>query len=254
MVRARLPGMFRPVTTPTSSPGSTRAALEDREKGRKLGYLSAIDIFRDMDSDDMERLERMTRMSTVRKGQVLFGPGDTDEMLFLLKRGKVQLYKLSPDGRKLVLSLVEPDTFFGQMSILGQQMASTFAEATEDSTVCIMTRDDIEALIKRKPQVGLRLLEVLGSRLLDTETRLEEVAFKRVPSRVAGLLLRLSEGSKGGERMVELSHQEVAEMLGVYRETVTNALDRLKADGAVEIGRRRIVVKDVEYLQELAEE
>ena len=161
---------------------------------------------------------------------------------------------MSADGRKLVLALVEQDTFFGQMSIMGQQMASTFAEAVEDSTVCIMTRDDIEALIMQKPQVGLRLMEVLGSRLLETETRLEEVAFKRVPSRVAGLLLRLSEGAEDKERTVELSHQEIAEMLGVYRETVTNALDRLKADGAVDIGRRKVVIKDVGYLQDLAEE
>jgi CRP-like cAMP-binding protein len=199
--------MFRPLpSATTAAPGSTRAALEDREKGRKLGFLSAIDIFQDMDEADMERLERMTRMNNVRKGQVLFGPGDTDEMLFLLKRGKVQLHKLSADGRKLVLALVEQETFFGQMSLMGQQMASTFAEAVEDSMVCIMTRDDIETIILEKPQVGLRLMEVLGSRLLETETRLEEVAFKRVPARVAGLLLRLSEGANKGERTVELSH------------------------------------------------
>jgi CRP-like cAMP-binding protein len=105
-----------------------------------------------------------------------------------------------------VLALVEQETFFGQMSLMGQQMASTFAEAVEDSMVCIMTRDDIETIILEKPQVGLRLMEVLGSRLLETETRLEEVAFKRVPARVAGLLLRLSEGANKGERTVELSH------------------------------------------------
>ena len=98
------------------------------------------------------------------------------------------------------------------------------------------------------------MLEVLGSRLLETETRLEEVAFKWIPSRIAALLLRLSNGSEGGGRIVELSHQEIAEMLGVYRDTLTNALDRLKAEDAVEIGRRRILVKNAEHLQELADE
>ena len=115
-----------------------------------------------------------------------------------------------------------------------------------------VTRDDIETIITEKPKVGMRLLEVLGMRLLETETRLEEVAFKRVPARVASLLLRLSEGTS--PREVALSHQEVAEMLGVYRETVTNALDRLKADGAVEIGRRRIRLTNEELLREFAEE
>ncbi len=251
MVRARLPGFFG---TPTASrpQQAKRAALEERERARKLGYLSAIDIFQDMTPEEMIQLDRVTRMNTVRRGQILFSPGETDEILFLLKRGRVQLYKLSPDGRKLVVSVIEADTFFGQMSLLGQHMASTFAEAVEDSTVCIMTRDDIEALVLEKPKVAMRLMEVLGQRLLESETRLEEVAFKRVPSRVAGLLLRLSEGNE--DREVTLSHQEIAEMLGVYRETVTNALDRLKADGAVEIGRRRIRLLDEELLQRLAEE
>lgn len=250
MVRARLPGLYS--HSSSRSQQSTRAVLEERERARKLGYLSAIDIFRDMAPDDMAKLDKMTRMNTVRRGQILFSPGETDEIIFLLKRGRVQLYKLSPDGRKLVLSVIEPDTFFGQMSLLGQQMASTFAEAVEDSTICIMTRDDIETIITDKPKVGMRLLEVLGQRLLETETRLEEVAFKRVPARVASLLLRLSEGSS--PREVALSHQEIAEMLGVYRETVTNALDRLKADGAVEIGRRRIRLTDEDLLRQFAEE
>ena len=252
MVRARFQGLFGSETVSRAT-APTAPSLAVQERGRKLGYLSAIDIFRDMGPDDMVQLDKMTRMSTVRKGQIVFGPGDTDEILFLLKRGRVQLYKLSPDGRKLVLSIVEPDTFFGQMSILGQQMASTFAEAVDDSTVCIMTRDDIETLILEKPRIGLRLLEVLGSRLLATETRLEEVVFKRVPARLAGLLLRLTEGA-AEDRTVELSHQEIADILGVYRETVTNALDRLKATGAVEIGRRRIALTDVRQLQDLAEE
>ncbi|MDA1097261.1 MAG: Crp/Fnr family transcriptional regulator [Chloroflexi bacterium] len=252
MVRARLQGLFGSETV-SGTTAPTVPSLAAQERGRKLGYLSAIDIFRDMGLEDMAQLDKMTRMSTVRKGQIIFSPGDTDEMLFLLKRGRIQLYTLSPDGRKLVLSIVEPDTFFGQMSVLGQQMASTFAEAVEDSTVCIMTRDDIEALILEKPRVGLRLLEVLGARLLATETRLEEVAFKRVPARLAGLLLRLTEGATG-TRTVELSHQEIAEILGVYRETVTNALDRLKATGALEIGRRRIALTDVGQLERLAEE
>lgn len=249
MVRARLPGFFG---SSTRSQAAARAGLEEREQTRKIGYLSTIDIFRDMTPDDLAALDRMTRMNTVQRGQILYAPGETGEMLFLLKRGRVQLYKLSVDGRKLILATLGPETFFGDMSLLGQQMASAFAEAVEDSTVCLMTRDDVEALLLRKPQVALRLLEAMGRRLLETEGRLEDVAFKRVPARVAGLLLRLAEGESGGE--VHQSHQELAETLGVYRETVTNALDRLKEAGAIEIGRRRIRVRNEQLLRQMAEE
>ncbi|MBI4236174.1 MAG: Crp/Fnr family transcriptional regulator, partial [Chloroflexi bacterium] len=223
MVRARLPGILHP---DSRAEANRRVALEERERSRKMGYLSAMDIFRDLAPEEMAQLDRMTRMTTAQRGQVLYVPGKTGEMLFLLKRGRVQLYGLSPDGRKFIIAVLEPETFFGDMTLLGQAMASTFAEAVEDSTVCMMTRDDVEALILRKPQVSLRLLEVLGRRLLEAEDRLQEVAFKRVPARVASLLLRLA--AQEGGREIHLSHQEIAEMLGIYRETATNALDHLK--------------------------
>lgn len=247
MVRARLPGLFQ---SSRKAEAARRAFLDERS--RKVAYLSAVDIFRDMAPEEVAHLERVTRMSTAPAGQLIFVPGKTGEMLFLLKRGRVQLYRLSADGRKFIVAVLGPETFFGEMSLLGEEMTSTFAEALEDSTVCVMTRDDVEALILRKPQVALRLLEVLGRRLMDAEDRLQEVAFKKVPARVAALLLKLAE--RGDEREVHLSHQEIADMLGIYRETVTNALDRLKETGAVEIGRRRIALRDLDLLRQLAEE
>lgn len=249
MVKARLPGFLLPQS---KAEATSRAALGERERARKLGYLSAIDIFRDLTPEDMAQLDRMTRMNTAQKGQILFVPGKTGEILFLLKRGRVQLYGLSPDGRKFIVAVLEPETFFGDMSLLGQGMAATYAEAMEDATICVMTRDDVEALIVRKPQVALRILEVMGRRLLEAEDRLQEVAFKRVPARLASLLLRLSD--RDGSREVQMSHQEIAEMLGVYRETATSALDRLKEMGAVGTGRRRVTILDPSLLQRLAEE
>ena len=100
--------------------------------GSKLDYLSAIEVFQDLSRKEMEAMDRAITMNTCRQGKLFYIPGDTGEVLFLLKRGRVQLYRLSPEGKKLIVVTLGPGTFFGEMALVGQGMHKTFAEATLD--------------------------------------------------------------------------------------------------------------------------
>ncbi|MCB0044807.1 MAG: Crp/Fnr family transcriptional regulator [Caldilineaceae bacterium] len=200
----------------------------------------------------MDELNRITTMSTVSKGRVFYRPEEPGEVLFILKEGRVQLYRISPEGKKLVIATLGPHTLFGEMALLGTQMHNTFAEAVEDCLICVMSRTDLERLILNKPQVALRLLEVSGKRLREAEERLENMAFKGIPARLASLLLRLSK-EQGSEEIVGLTHQDLAESVGTYRETATQVLNDLKNEGLLEIGRKRIRILDKEGLEEVAE-
>ncbi|MBI3949383.1 MAG: cyclic nucleotide-binding domain-containing protein [Acidobacteria bacterium] len=111
-------------------PAEAKAATQ--RLSEKLGYLSAMKIFQDLSPDEMRQLEQAISMITCQAGRVFYVPGETGEVLFLLKKGRVQLYRLSPDGRKLTVKILEPMAFFGEMAILGQGMYETFAEAMED--------------------------------------------------------------------------------------------------------------------------
>jgi CRP/FNR family cyclic AMP-dependent transcriptional regulator len=84
--------------------------------------------------------------------------------------GKVQLYRISPEGKKLVITTLGPHTLFGEMALLGTKLHNTFAEAIEDCMICVMSRNDLERLILGKPQVALRILEITGRRLRDAES------------------------------------------------------------------------------------
>ena len=207
-----------------------------------------VDIFADLDQDEMEELERMLVLTAYKRGETLYEPSERREVFFLLKTGRVELYRLSSEGRKLVIASIGPGTFFGEMALVGQGMYDAFAEAVEDSTACVMTRSDVEHLLLAKPKVALRFLEAVGQRLKESEARLEEIAFKNARSRVASLLLQLRQGKDA----VDLSHQDLADRLGFYRETVTNALDQFKADGLIEIGRRKITIIKSDELEHIA--
>ena len=106
--------------------------------------LSSIEVFKDLSPEEMETLDRATRQMTVPQGRVVFEPDGTGEGLFLLKSGRIQLYRISPEGKKFIIDTVEPGTFFGEMSFIGQGMYGAFAEALEPSGLCVMSRRDLE--------------------------------------------------------------------------------------------------------------
>lgn len=144
----------------------------------KITYLSAMDLFRDLTPEEMQEIDRIAIMQPCRKGRVFYTPGETGEVMFILKKGAVNIYRMSSEGRKLVIAQIPPYSFFGEMSCIGQGMYDTFAEAVEDSLICTMSRVDVERLLLSKPKVALRLLETLGKRVTQAEQQLEEVAFK----------------------------------------------------------------------------
>lgn len=228
------------------------AARTSREE--KLNYLSTIQIFRDLTLNELAEMDRQITMSACEPGKIFYMPEDSGEVLFLLKKGRIQLYRLSPEGKKIVVATLGPGAIFGEMSLVGQGMHNTFAEAIDECMLCVMSRPDVERLMREKPKVALRFMESLGTRLNDMERRLEEIAFRSIPTRLASLLLRLADEAEPGNTLVQgYTHQDLAEMLGTYRETITQILNDFKNEGLVQIGRKKIAIADRERLEDLAE-
>ncbi len=218
---------------------------------QKLSYLSHIQIFRDLSPSELMKMDRQLTMSSCESGKIFYMPEDSGEILFLLKKGQVQIYRLAPNGKKLVVATLGPGAIFGEMSIVGQGMHNTFAEAVEDCLLCVMSRADVERLIREKPDVAFRFLETMSHRVSTLETHLEDIAFKSIPARLAGLLLRLAE-EQGSDDLRGYTHQDLSEMLGTYRETITQTLNEFKAQGLIAIARKRIALIDKRRLEALA--
>jgi CRP/FNR family transcriptional regulator, cyclic AMP receptor protein len=232
--------LHRKRTEPMRASG-TLTALKNRD------CMLTMDIFCDLEPEAMAAFEKQTEIRTCRKGQILYSQEDRAEVLFLLKRGRVQLYRLTPSGKRLELAVIEPGTFFGEMPFIGESLRRTFAEAAEDSLICVMSRADIERLMRERSEVALRMIEVLGRRLALCEARLEEMAYRSVPARIAAVLVRLSQGHNG--EVVSITHQELGDMIGALRESVTKVLDEFQRDSLVELGRGRVILRDVASIQ-----
>ncbi len=219
----------------------------------RYDYLLTMDIFRDLAPETIQTFEYHTAIRAYAKGEILYSQNDPAETLFLLKQGQVQLYRLTAKGKRLDLATLGPRTFFGEMPLLGESLRHTYAEVnTEEALVCILKRTDVERLILDQPIVALRMIEVMGQRLAVQAEQLEELAYRHVPARLAALLLRLSQQQP--ETKITLTHQELGDMIGALRETVTPILNDFQRNGLVTLGRGRIIIHNIDGLQTYLED
>lgn len=170
---------------PPWAPGRREeAARLDRMEGADGGpwCLSEGAIFWDLSPTEIDAIAAAAPMRTCTAGEILYSPHQPVEMLFILKRGRVRIFRVAADGRALTTALVEPGTIFGEMTLLGQRMHNNFAEALEDSLVCVMRRDDVERFLLTDPRIAARIAEILGGRLAEMERRLSDTSSRASPS------------------------------------------------------------------------
>ncbi|MCW8893733.1 MAG: Crp/Fnr family transcriptional regulator [Deltaproteobacteria bacterium] len=147
-----------------------------------------------------------------------------------------------------------PGEIFGELAVTDEEHRSHFAEATEDSLVCIFTRDKFQNFIAQHQELTFKVMKLIGFRLRELETRLQDLAFKSVAQRLRGTLLHLAEkhGSSEGEGQVRLSitQKDIAFLVGATRETVAEELGLLKRAGLVETSYRSLLLPNIETLRQ----
>lgn len=187
---------------------------------------------------------------SVRAGQTIATPEELSSKLYILMNGRAQLITQNKEGRRMMMSRLGPGSIFGDGAMFSHDgSSSVFAEALDDCTIWMLPETSARTMTERYPIIGWGMLQTFGRRLRQVEDRLEDVAYKKLPQRLAKLLLDLSNSDQAP---IRTSHQSLADMLGTYRETVSTILRGFKADGMVELGYRRISVTDPAALRALA--
>jgi CRP/FNR family cyclic AMP-dependent transcriptional regulator len=172
--------------------------LDQGRNGAVLGeeqirLLTLVDIFEPLSREEIEKINWKHLNTSIERGETFYTPMDLCETLFVLQRGRIRIYKATPEGREFTIAVVESGTVFGEMVLTGQRLRNAYAQAMEESEVSAMCRADVERLILDKPEVGLQLVHLLSDRLTTYETRLEDLGLKEVPARLASLILLLIE-------------------------------------------------------------
>ena len=229
-------------------PATAASAVFSNSTPRLSGVRQALTALRDED----QAFDKSVTTQRHERGATVATPDALAERMYVLMSGKVNLICTNNEGRRLVIATLEPGAIFGE-GALEANGASTdpnvFAEAVDDVAVWVIPAGEARNMTMQYPILGWGLLQTYGLRLLQVENSLEDVAYKKLPERLATLLVELDEDGTGVIKGI--SHQALADRLGTYRETVSAILRDFKRQGLVELGYRRIRVVDVEELKEI---
>ena len=204
-----------------------------------------LDRKRDMYGDDLRR-------ETYERGELIYTPVTDGAAVYLLIEGEVRLYRLGVDGRRFTVATLQPGAAFGQASLLGSMESETYAEASEPSSVWIIADRSAREIFSRNAGLSLSLLAGLSQRLVEVEARLESMAYKKVPAQLATLLLQMMDETN--RTVLGVTHQDLANMLGTYRETVSQAFREFRRKELVRPGRRNVKILDPEGLRRIADQ
>ncbi len=221
--------------------------------------LSGVGLLESLSQEQLERIAQGIPAKTFEVSAHVFTPTYRGEVFFLLLEGRVRIYRVEA-GQEVTIGVLEAGEMFGEAAFTSRKGKGSYAQAIMRSKIAFLNRATFYRLIQREPELGIRAIELLGERLSFFEQKIADMGLKNVPARLASLILQLveSEGIVTGKGRYRLStlytHEQLALMVGAKRVAVSRAMKGLREAGAVETGRKRIVVKDAEALTKIANE
>ena len=226
------------------------------ESLNKIGQtLTRVPIFSGLTESELKFLTERVVTRRYSEGELVFGEGEPCKGLYVVESGQVRIFKTSSGGREQVLSIDGPGSSIAELPIFDGGVYPASAMAIEDAVLLLVGKQDFQALCLAHPEVGLKVLRVVGGRLRRLVGIIEELSFTTVRHRLASYLFRLAQ--KSGRRTAEgtvvslpVNNQELAAQIGTVRELVSRNLSRLQAAGLLKIDGRDVILSDLKALEQ----
>jgi CRP/FNR family transcriptional regulator, cyclic AMP receptor protein len=232
-------------------------AMTNGEDKRALALLRKCDVLSDVPVEAMTVLGPNIKVGTYRPRQVIYLPGDRAQGVHFLTSGRIKISKVTRDGKELTLAYRTEGDFFGEPCLLEGGPREEMAEAMDASVTVEVDRDLLDQLLRTNGVAAYKFARALILRRKDLETRVEQLIFKDVGSKLAELLLSLGHDhgiadERGLIVGLKITHQEMANLIGSTRETVSLTLSQFKRKGLIQTDGRKVILADPEGLRALA--
>jgi len=199
-----------------------------------LESLRAIPLFASVSLEDLETIASLLIPRRFPKHKTIVEEGFSGDYMYVIQKGRVKVTKFSGDGREKILDMLDEGSFFGEMSLLDSAPRSASVTAMTDVRILALARNDFMDVLSRSPGLALAVIRELTRRLREQDEQASSLSYQRVKQRTQGLFVRLAlEDSSLPDRRATpaLTHQQIADMIGTSRETVTRAVKGLKEEG-----------------------
>lgn len=220
--------------------------------------LRLVPIFSELDDDIIEKLASLGRIREYDKDAIIFLENETGNAMFIIIEGKVKVSRISDDGREVILSILDEADFFGEMALLDGQARSANIISIEKSKLFIIQRKDFIDLLAQHPNVSVSLLQELTKRIRIADMKIKSLSLKDAEGKVASVILQLADDmGKIRHGAVEIERlpmqQDLANMAGTSRETISRVMNTFKKKGFIELDGNKLKIMDYTKFKELFE-
>ncbi len=220
-------------------------------------FLKEVILFKDLPAKELDKVAKLFSEKSFPKYHVIFEEGAAGDLLFIIKSGVVKISKEAADGRVKTLALLNVGEIFGEMSVLSDENRSANAETLTETSCAVIKREDFQGLVEKNPSISLHIIRTLIDRLIQADRQIKNLALGNSRAKIADILMQLSaefggeSGGDGNEKVgVRLTHQELADLAGLARETTTKLLNEFVKDDAIILKDREIEILDKKKLQQ----
>lgn len=223
-----------------------------------ITVLSNVALFSELSDEELHALAHRTVKHHVRAGDIIFTEGDPCRGFYIVESGEVKIFKTSPSGREQVLTVDRAGNSVAEVPVFDGGPYPASGVATVDTALLFVSKRDFRALVLEHPDVALKVLKHVGSRLRRLVALIEELSFTTLRGRLVMLLVRLAENegehTGRGTEVTLPPNQEMASQIGTVRELISRNLNRLQAEGLIRLDGKRLIIPDMSALRESAEE
>ena len=219
-------------------------------RAAKVEVLKRALIFSSLNESELTELSKLTIERMFEPGEFVFWEEDSPDWFYIVAEGRIKVLKHSSSGKELIIAFFGPEEMFGEVAVFENKAYPASAQAVGETRVIGIKRSDFLGFLANRPEVALRIIQVLGGRLRDAQGRLKDIAGERVEQRIASILLMIS--SKLGTE-IPFTREEIANMAGTTTETTIRVMSRFKDNGIVRSTRGKAIILDEAKLRLLSE-
>jgi CRP/FNR family transcriptional regulator, dissimilatory nitrate respiration regulator len=218
-----------------------------------VSLVDNVPLFRGLPSEQLGELARIATSRSAKRGELIFSEGEEANGFYVVVRGRVKVYKLSPEGKEQALHIMEYPEPFGEVPVFAGGRFPANAQAIEETLLLFFPRSAFVQLVRSDPSLAMNLLALLSTRLRQFAGLVESLSLKEVPGRLASYLVYLSERSGGGQVLeLDIPKALLANLLGTIPETLSRILARMTAEGLLDVEGRRITLRDRDRLRDIS--
>jgi CRP/FNR family cyclic AMP-dependent transcriptional regulator len=218
----------------------------------KIKSLKKTALFSSLTSDELRQVLDNIVIKNFKKNEIILHEENTSQFMYIILDGEAKVVQSTDTGKEIIMSVHQSGDFFGELSLIDGKTAPAAVCATRDSVTAIISKQDFFALLLGQNKVLENLLRILCSRLRESMKKIQILNFNNAAQRIKMLFLLLSEtygeqSANGTTLKIRLIHQDIADMTGLTRETVTRILDKWRRSGEIQVLKNKFILLKSEF-------